>query len=64
MSDNQRTISITSCARCGQDHKGVPIKQFEHPIEDTDGSLWTHWCMCPVNDEPVLVKMLPKPETE
>lgn len=55
------------CARCGEDgprHPDGPkflFRRFTHPIEDADGTVWTHWAPCPVNGDPVLLKTLVSP---
>lgn len=42
--------SVTSCARCGGNHTGLPLKQFERPPE------WgTAWATCPTTGDPILV---------
>jgi hypothetical protein len=57
------TTSIRGCARCdGDGHEDVVWEPFTHPVEDTDGTLWTHWAPCPTNGEPILMKAGPKPE--
>lgn len=53
-------VSIQSCARCGQDHTNLEFKQFTNPVEDSDGTMWTHWALCPVNGEPILLKSKPQ----
>ncbi len=49
--------TIGNCARCGQDHKDLEFKPFKNPVEDTDGTVWSHWALCPTNGEPVLLKV-------
>lgn len=54
-----KTLTILSCARCGQDHE-MQFKEFERPIVDSDASEWNWWGSCPVTYEPVLMRMLPE----
>jgi hypothetical protein len=51
------TSSITGCARCeGEGHENMTWEPLTHPIEDSDGALWTHWAACPTNGEPILMR--------
>ena len=50
------------CARCGPDtphpSDSLEFHAFTNaPIEDTDGTVWTHWALCPITGEPVLLKV-------
>ncbi len=50
--------SIRGCARChGPGHENVEWKPLTHPIEDSDGTEWTHWAPCPTNGEPILMRV-------
>lgn len=51
-----RTVTVRSCARCGEDHADMLFIKFEIPIEDSDGTLWTWWAECPETKDPVLLK--------
>lgn len=51
---------IKNCARCQQNHDRLEFEKFTNPIEDSDGTLWTHWALCPTNGEPVLLKVVEK----
>lgn len=51
---------IKHCARCGQDHNKLGFDKLTYPIEDSDGTLWTHWAPCPANGEPILLKVTEK----
>lgn len=51
----ERTIEVTSCARCGKDHD-VTFYQFGNPIVDTDGTIWDWWGLCPNTGDPVLLR--------
>lgn len=49
---------IESCARCGGNHEqSVWFFKFTYPIQDSNGTLWTHWAVCPTNGEPILAKI-------
>lgn len=50
------TTDVGRCARCGGDHSLLSFSPFTNPIEESDGSvMWTHWALCPVNGEPILL---------
>lgn len=48
---------LLHCARCGSDHDNIYFWPLTHPIEDTDGTVWTMWAPCPTNGEPILLKL-------
>jgi hypothetical protein len=49
-------LNIKHCARCNQTHD-VIFNRFIQPIEDSDGTIWNFWGMCPINNEPVLMRL-------
>lgn len=51
--------SIRRCARCGTDHDVIVFTELRRPIEDSDGTVWNWWTLCPITGEPVLMKMEP-----
>lgn len=56
MSD-AKTITLKECARCGQTHEELVFKQFQYPIQDSDGTTWGWWALCPETGEPILMKL-------
>lgn len=54
-----RTIDITNCARCEQDHMTLEMKELKRPVNllGNQGIL-THWAMCPVEKDPILIKII------
>lgn len=52
---NEKRYPVRQCARCGQDHEEIVYKQFERPVEDTDGTVWNWWGTCPVTGDPILM---------
>jgi len=57
------TSSIRGCARCdGDGHEDVLWQPLTFPIEDTDGTSWTHWAPCPTNGEPILMRTFEVPD--
>lgn len=51
----KQQITVSDCARCGQTHK-VEFQEFDRfPIE-LDGESYTHWGMCPLLHEPILMR--------
>ena len=53
--------SVQRCARCGRDHQNLILRHLERPIEDRDGSVWTHWMRCPQNGDPILWRVVVTP---
>lgn len=51
-------INIQSCARCGKNHR-TKFKLLETPCLD-----FTHWGLCPINYEPILMKIIKTQETD
>lgn len=50
---SQTLSALHNCARCGADHYNLEFEPMEHPVEDL-----THWAMCPVKHEPILMKFV------
>ena len=48
------TTKVYNCARCGEDHK-VTFKKFKSQVDCPCGQASTHWGMCPVTREPILM---------
>lgn len=52
------SVQVYNCARCTQDHQ-LYFKQFiYHPVTDINSVPYTHWAMCPVLNEPVLMRII------
>jgi hypothetical protein len=47
-------VSIKRCARCGGDHLSLIFTPLSNPPHE-----FTHWAMCPVSKEPILMKSIP-----
>jgi hypothetical protein len=47
--------AVHNCARCGGYHSSLTFKQFRRPIQDTDGTMWGFWTICPATYEPILL---------
>jgi len=54
INEDEKTIttSLKHCARCGGNHKELIFHKFTIPAHD-----YTHWCMCPKLNEPILLIM-------
>ena len=52
------TTTVLGCARCGQNHEGLTFKRFAQPIVDPDGTIWDYWTLCPVSDDPILLRKI------
>ncbi|MFZ5440473.1 MAG: hypothetical protein ACOZQL_10720 [Myxococcota bacterium] len=48
---------VLSCARCGGNHENIETFAFTNPIAPAELApfKWTHWAMCPVKGEPILI---------
>ena len=59
--DNEKSkikTNIGNCARCSYDHADLEFKRFkQNHIEDSDGTVWNYWALCPIYDEPILLKV-------
>lgn len=44
---------LEKCARCGRDHPRIQFQKLLNPVRDI-----THWAMCPVTEEPILMRVL------
>lgn len=42
--------NVTSCARCGDSHASIEFHPFKTPESE-----WTHWAICPVEHQPILM---------
>lgn len=49
------TTSVTGCSRCGNNHQNITFAKFTNPVKDTGSQIWTHWTICPVLNEPILL---------
>jgi hypothetical protein len=47
---------LLHCARCGENHSGIIWKKFVIPIVDDDETTWDWWAMCPINNDPILLR--------
>lgn len=54
--DTIEARNITECARCGENHDKMTFNKFTKPSGKN-----THWGMCPVVNEPLLMYSTPKP---
>ncbi len=55
----KRFINVRQCARCQQDHDQLEFKEFvNNPIEDSDGTIWNQWGICPITNESILLKII------
>lgn len=58
MNDFTISTSVENCARCGTNHTVVEFERLLRPVEDSDGTHWTHWAPCPTNKEPIIMKTI------
>lgn len=57
-------VNILHCARCGDDHE-MEFKPFvRYPFEDSDGTVYYQWGLCPVTGDPVLIAKLTSEEIQ
>lgn len=50
------TTDLQRCARCGNDHKELTFQPLDQPME-AEGLRFTHWAPCPVNAEPIMMRI-------
>jgi len=48
-------LDIKNCARCGKNHKGLSFQKLTNPIYCNAFEMLTHWCLCPVLKQPILM---------
>lgn len=46
------TTNIKRCARCGNDHEDLPMKDM------SNSDRFSHWAECPTNGQPILIKII------
>ena len=46
---------LTKCARCGGTHENLLFRKLRRPHVDGLNEAWTHWALCPVSGEPILM---------
>lgn len=46
-------ISFDRCARCGDRHEDLEVREFTNPPTEATG-----FAICPTNDEPILVRLV------
>ncbi len=58
--------NISPCCRCQQAHlDGLFFAAFKSPVRDDYRNVqYTHWALCPITGEPLLVAVLPPPIPE
>jgi ribosomal protein S27AE len=49
---------VKECARCGQDHAGITFTELINP------GLVSHFAMCPVTNQPILMAIHDESEEE
>jgi hypothetical protein len=42
-------LNVTQCPRCSSDHNDIPYYEIDNH------NRYTHWCICPVKNQPILV---------
>jgi len=47
------TISLSNCARCGGAHEQLEVKPLDNPPDR-----YTHFAMCPISQQPIMVKIV------
>ena len=57
------TLDLNGCARChGEGHKAITFEPLVYPVELGGEESFTHWALCPVNGEPILLRYVDVPE--
>lgn len=47
---------FADCSRCGGEHENLDFLRLDPPM-DVGGVLFTHWALCPTNENPILLKV-------
>ncbi len=47
---------VENCARCGKNHRNLEFNRFTRVCKD-----FTHWAMCPVTRQPVMLQAIDDP---
>lgn len=53
-------LTLERCPRCDEEHRDLEAVPLGVPLRSTTGGYstsWSHWAVCPVTDEPVLVQV-------
>lgn len=53
-------VNVILCARCQQDHRDLPFQPLLRPMVVGPVTL-THWSICPVQREPILMQTKDQP---
>jgi len=63
MMTKEITTTLRNCARCGSGH-GLTFQPFKQFVIDSESGevRYTHWAMCPLSDEPILMRVVDEPE--
>jgi len=48
--EQEHKVDVKRCARCGQNHNALVFHRLTNP------SAYTHWAMCPITNEPILLQ--------
>lgn len=48
-------VTINNCARCGGTHEKLEFQQLTRPMVESKN---THWAMCPVVHEPIMLRVV------
>jgi hypothetical protein len=59
--ETEKLITVHKCARCGFTHPDLKFKKLTNPIEDCNDTIWDWWTLCPVTQEPILLRIQEKP---
>lgn len=57
--DRYIVVDVSNCARCGHRHRNLSFKRLTIPmIQEYLGNVaYTHFCICPQNHEPLLMRV-------
>lgn len=59
MEKSSVTVDVYKCARCGSEHPQLKFTAFTIPaIVHGTNVTYTHFAMCPVCNEPILIRSL------
>ncbi len=52
-------VSLYCCGRCGEPHEDLSFERLVRPMRFSG---WTHWCPCPSNGQPIVLRIEGSPD--
>lgn len=55
-----KEVDVRRCARCGEDHQGLPFVEFHQAMTLEIGRrsrVYSHWAQCPTTKDPIVMRV-------